>query len=141
FTEHDLIIPLGHDAFGGQQPLVDRRGNAAFEQNRQLRFSDAPQKREVLHVARADLNHVGILLYEIDAGRIERFRDDLQAERFARIREDLEAFLAQACKIIRRTARLECSTSEEPRAARLNRLRHREGLLTALARTWTRKRR
>ena len=79
---------------GGEQPLVDRRGDPALEQNGQLRLSRAPEQGKILHVARADLDHIGIFFHEIDTSFVERLGDNLQAEGVASFRENLETFFA-----------------------------------------------
>jgi hypothetical protein len=56
------------------------------------------QQREVLHVARADLNHVAVTFDEIDACFVECFRNDLQAVNFAHVGEYFESFFAEALK-------------------------------------------
>ena len=128
FTQDHLIISLRHDVFRREKPFIERRGHAALQQHRQLRTARAPQERKILHVTRADLNDVAIFFDEVDAGHIERFRHDLQPKFLANLRHDLEAFLAQAGKFVRRTARFEGAAAEKARAAALHRLGHGESL-------------
>ena len=59
-AEDDLEVLLGHDVLGGVQPLVDRAGHAALEHDRLLGAAGLLQQREVLHVAGADLEDVGV---------------------------------------------------------------------------------
>ena len=57
---HDVHVAAGEDVFGRKQPLFDRRRDAALQQDRCARVAELTQKREVLHVARADLEDVRI---------------------------------------------------------------------------------
>src|ERR1700682_1929013 len=82
----------------------------------------------------AHLDHVGVFFPKIDARRIERFRHNFQAEGCARLRQDLEAFFAQPCEIVRRTAWFKRAPTQETCTARLDRLCHSARLLTALDR-------
>ena len=54
-------VAVREDVFGRHQQLFDRGGDAAFEQHRVLAFAGGVQQGKVLHVARADLQHIGIL--------------------------------------------------------------------------------
>ena len=70
----------------------------------------------VFHVARADLQNVGVLG---DHRRVlfrEDFRHDGQAALCARAREHLQPFQAQPLKCIRRTARLEGAAAKDTRS-------------------------
>jgi hypothetical protein len=49
---------------------------------------DRLQQREVLHVAGADLQHVGVLGHHGDGGGVHDLGDDRQAGPLARLRQD-----------------------------------------------------
>ena len=68
------------DVLGGQQPLLDRRGQAALEQHRPAALPDRLEQHEVLHVAGADLEDVDVLLEDRDIGRVDDLADDRQAD-------------------------------------------------------------
>ena len=72
-AEDHLIVALGEDVFGAHQQVDDRRRHAALEQHRLLHPADGAQQGIVLHVARADLNAVGVFGDEIRALFVERF--------------------------------------------------------------------
>src|SRR5678816_4342276 len=99
-AQHDLAIPLGQDVFGAQQQVVDRRGHAALEQYWLVQATDRLEQRVVLHVARTDLDAVGILRHEIRARLIHRFGHDRQPGFAAGELEELEPLLAEALKRI-----------------------------------------
>src|SRR5262245_50924082 len=60
-AENDLTVAARQKVLGGKQPLFDRCGNASFEEHRFAHFSQFAQQIEVLHVARAHLQDVGML--------------------------------------------------------------------------------
>ena len=60
-AEHHVIIALAHDVLGGHQQFIESGGNAALEQHRFIGSAGKLEQSEVLHVAGADLNHVGVL--------------------------------------------------------------------------------
>src|SRR5262249_34694427 len=66
FAEDHIVIALSHDVLGCQQPFLERCSHSSLQQHRQPGSARALQKREVLHVASADLNYVALLLNEID---------------------------------------------------------------------------
>jgi hypothetical protein len=76
--KHDAPVAAGQDVFGRQQPLFDRRGNASLEQDGLALMTQLPEQRVVLHVPRADLEHVAVLLDQIDLADVHDFRDQLQ---------------------------------------------------------------
>jgi hypothetical protein len=54
------------------------------------------EEREVLHVARADLQHVRITRHQHDVARIHHLRDDRQPGLLAGLLEDLESVFLEA---------------------------------------------
>ena len=89
---------------------------AALEQHGPSHASELGEQREVLHVARADLQHVGVLGDEIDLPRVHHLGDDRQAGLGAHLGEDLERVGAQALERVRRRARLERAAAKHRRA-------------------------
>ena len=117
-AQHHVVVALGHDVLGRQQQLFERRRHAALQQHRLARAAGALEQREVLHVARADLDAVGVLLDELQRLVIDRFGDDRQVELFADARQDLQRLLAQSLERVRRGARLVRAAAEQLAAAR-----------------------
>ena len=56
-----------------------------------MRLADFLEQVEVLHVAGADLEHVGVLLDELDLPRVHDLGDDRHAVLVADVAEDLAA--------------------------------------------------
>ena len=76
FAQNDVVIAFRHNVFGRKQPFLQGRRHPTLEQHRQLRTPDPPKQRVVLHVARANLNHVGIFFDEIDSWFVQRLAND-----------------------------------------------------------------
>ena len=88
-AQDHVRVARGQDVLGGEQELLDGRGHAALEQHGLAHLAHAPEQREVLDVARADLEHVGVLGDELDALRLEHLGDHGQPGALARLGEVL----------------------------------------------------
>ncbi len=77
FAQHDRVVAFRHNVLGGEQPFVEHRRHATLEQDGEFRTAGASQERKVLHVARADLNHVGMFFDQIHTLFVESLSDDL----------------------------------------------------------------
>ena len=80
----------------------------------------ALQQREVLHVARADLDAVGVLVDELQRLVVDRLGDDREVELLAHPRQDLEPLLAESLEGVRRGARLVRAAAEQLPAGALD---------------------
>ena len=78
-AQDHVVIALAHDVFGGHQKFFERRRHAALQQHRFFRTPRAFQQREILHVARADLDHVRVLFDQVERFVVDRFGDDSQS--------------------------------------------------------------
>ena len=58
--------------------------------------ADLGQQRVVLHVARADLDHVGDLEHRLEVARVHQLGDDRQAGLLLRLGEQAQALVAEA---------------------------------------------
>ena len=76
FAQDHIVIAFSHDVFRCEQPFLERCSHAALQQHRQPGSARALQKREVLHVASADLNDVAALLNDVDMRFLGRFSYD-----------------------------------------------------------------
>ena len=90
------------------------------------------EQREVLHVARADLDHVGPFGHQFEGLVVDRFGDDAQPEAIADLGHDLERVEAEPLKSVGRGAGFVGASAEELRAGGGNLLGDGEGLLAAL---------
>ena len=71
--------------------FLDRRRQAALEQDRPPHASELGEQREVLHVARANLQHVGVLGDEVDLSRVHHLGHDRQSRLGAHLGEESSA--------------------------------------------------
>ena len=55
------VLPAVEQVLGGEQPLLHRRREAPLQQHRPAHLPQRAQEREVLHVPRADLEHVHVV--------------------------------------------------------------------------------
>src|ERR1700681_1111536 len=112
-TEHYVVVAFAEDIFGGHQEFVERGGHAAFEENWLFGASGALEQREILHVASADLDYVGILFDEVETFVVDGFGDDAESIVLADLREDFEAVFAETLKTVRGSARFVGAATEK----------------------------
>ena len=116
FAEHDVVVALGEDVFGGHQEFVERGGHAALQKNGLPGAASTLEKREVLHVARADLDDVGVFLDEIEGFVVDGLGDDAEAELLADLGEDFEAGETESLEGVGRSPGLVRASAEKARA-------------------------
>jgi hypothetical protein len=68
-AEDHLVVALAHHVLGGHQKLIQSGREAALDHHRLAQLAGALEQREVLHVARADLHHVGPFGHQVQASR------------------------------------------------------------------------
>src|ERR1700674_5450665 len=108
-----VVASLAHDVLGGHEKFFERRRDAALQEDRLAGASGELEQREILHVAGASLDDIGVLVDQVERFVIDGFGDDEQSEAFADFGHDLQTFFAQSLKRIRRSARLIGSAAEE----------------------------
>ncbi len=92
------------------------RAHPALEQHRLADRADGLQQREVLHVAGADLQHVGVGRDALDVWRVDDLGHHGQAGLGADAGQDLQAGLAEPLEGVRGGARLERAAAQQRRA-------------------------
>src|SRR5215472_3381176 len=75
-AKHHIVVALREDVFRGHQELIKRGGHTALEKNWLLCASGPLEEREILHIARANLDDVGVFLDKIERLVVDGFRDD-----------------------------------------------------------------
>ena len=95
-AQHHVRVALLEDVVGRHQQLVERGRQPALEQHRLAELAGDLEQRVVLHVARADLDHVGVLGDRVGVLGVEELGDDRQAGLRARLGEDLQGAGARA---------------------------------------------
>ena len=116
-AQNHFVIAAGENVFRRQQQFFDGRGNAALQQNRLADLAEFAQQIEVLHVARADLQNVGIRSEQRNLRLVHHLADHQQTAPVRRLAHHFEAFFAESLKAVRRAARLECAAANDARAA------------------------
>ena len=92
---HHRSIALAQHIFRREQPIFDCRGQAALEQDRLAGFADLAEQVEILHVAGADLEHVGVALDQLDLPGVHDFATDRHAQRIAAVSMPLQSLFTQ----------------------------------------------
>src|ERR1700731_3407670 len=133
-AEHYVVIAFAEDIFGGHQEFVERGRHTALEENWFFGAACALEQREILHVAGADLNHVGVFFDEVEAFVVDGFSDDAEAVVLADLRENFEAVFAEALKAVRGSARFVGAAAEKFYAGFLDAFGGGEALLFAFHR-------
>ena len=80
---------------------------------------------EVLHVARADLDHVGVFGHQLDAPRVHHLGHNRDTVAIAGLAQDLQPLFAHALISVGAGAGLECAAAEDVGPGRDNRFRDR----------------
>ena len=78
-AQDHVSVALVEHVLGGHQQLLERARQPALEQRRPARPADLGEQRVVLHVARADLEHVGDLEHRLQVAGVHQLGDDRQA--------------------------------------------------------------
>jgi hypothetical protein len=128
----DVEIAALGDVLGGHQPFLDRGVHPALDQHRFAGRSDRLEQREVLHVAGADLQHVGVAGDHVDVVRAHHLGDNRKPDLVAHIGKDLQPTLAQALEGVGRGARLERAAAQQRGAGGLGHPRRRMCLVRRL---------
>ena len=88
-TQHHLRIAMRHNVLRGHQQFLNGGTEAAFQKYGTAAFAQHFQQREVLHVARADLQNVRIPGDKIHIPVAHYFSDDGESGGFAGLGEQL----------------------------------------------------
>src|SRR5208337_4704626 len=79
FTEHKVAVVFGEDVLSGHEELIDSGRGSSLKKNRLSCLPQQGQQGEVLDIAGAHLEHVGILTDYFYVFRINNLGDDRQA--------------------------------------------------------------
>ena len=121
-AEDDIMISLRHDVFRTHQPFLDRRRHPALQKHRHMETADRFQKIEVLHISRADLDEVDLLLQEhADLVRTHELRHDGELLFSGRGDQHIEPLLAKSLERVGGRSRLERAAAQHRCAGCLHR--------------------
>src|SRR5215470_11410561 len=113
FAKHDVVIAFGQDVFGSHQEFVESSGHAALQQDWFFRAAGALEQGEILHVARADLNDIGVFFHEVERFVVDGLGDDAIAKFVAHLGQNFQARFAESLKTIRGGAWFVGAAAEE----------------------------
>src|SRR6478752_7270427 len=134
FAEDHVVIAFSHDVLRCEQPFLQGCSHSALQEHRHPGSARAFQKRKVLHVSSADLNHVAVFFDEIDMRFLDGFSHNLQAELFSNGCHNFPAFFAEALERVRRGSRFPNASAEKSRTALMYDLCYGERLVAAFDR-------
>ena len=100
-AQNYLIIALAHHVLGRHQKLFQGSREAALDEHRLPQLSGALQQGKVLHVARADLHHIGPFSHQVQSLVVDGLGDYAQPEALADLGHDAQRLHAQALKRVR----------------------------------------
>ena len=112
-AQQHVGVALLEDVLRRHQQLLERRGQAALDQHRLAGAADLGEQRVVLHVARADLDHVGDGDDGLDVPRVHQLGDDRQAGLLLGLGEQPQALLSEALEGVGRGAGLVGAAAEQ----------------------------
>ena len=112
-AEDELRVSSRQDVLRGEEPLLNRPREATLQHHGHARSSNRIEEREVLHVASANLEHVGELGDHVNLRWLHHLRDDGETGALPRLREEAEAVKAEPLEGVWRGAWLECAAAEE----------------------------
>ncbi len=111
-AQHDLRVAFGEDILGGHEQFFDGGHHTAFEQHGGARLAGGVEQVVVLHVARADLDHVGVFGDEGHLLGRHGLGDHGQAGGFAGLGQQRQPLFAHALKAVGRGAGLERAAAQ-----------------------------
>src|SRR4051794_5343019 len=133
-AQHHLLVALLEDVLRRHQEVLERGRQAALQEHRDVRAPHLGQEREVRHVARAELDHVGDLDDCLEIAHVHQLGHDRHAGDFLGLLQEAQALDAETLERVRRGARLVRAAAQELRARVLHRVRRVEQHLARLDR-------
>src|SRR2546429_375493 len=128
-AQHHVVVALGEEVLRGHEKFIEGGGHAALEKNGLLGAAGALEEREILHVARANLDDVGVFFDELERFVVDSFGDDAETMLGAHFRENLGAVFAESLKAVRGSTRFVSAAAKQPRARLFDALGNRKTLL------------
>ncbi len=116
-----------------------RRGHAAFQHDRFARSPCAPQESKILHVARADLDAVGVIFDQIECLDVDGFGDDAEPGGLASFGQQLQSLFGESLKRVGRSSRLVGAAAQQLGSRGFDDARRFKNLLAAFDRTRARR--
>ncbi len=99
-AEDHLVVALAHHILGGHQEFFHGRAHAALDKHRLAQLPGFLEERKILHIAGADLDHIGPSSHQVKRFGVERLGDDGQPKSLPDLSHNLQGFKTQALKSI-----------------------------------------
>src|SRR5262249_6187450 len=112
-AQHYLVIAFRQDIFRRHDEVPDGRAHAALEQHRTVGLTDFAQQIKILHIAGADLEHIGVTADQLDLARVHDLRDHGHGVFVARVAKNSEALFPQSLETIWTSAGLEGAATKD----------------------------
>ncbi|MNK71396.1 hypothetical protein D3C87_908460 [compost metagenome] len=131
-----MRVALVEDVLGGHEPLLEGSSGAALEHDGFGEAADLLEQREVLHVAGAELEDVGVVSAQLHVLRVHDLGNDGHLQGLAGLREKLEPLFSESLEGIGASPGLEGAATEDRRPGILDGLGGLEELLAGFDRAW-----
>ena len=120
-AQHNVGVAFGHDVLGAHHQFLQRVGQPALEQHRRLQAAHGLQQLKVLHVARADLDHIHPGVHkQRDMLVVHQLGHDGLARRGAGGLQQFQPLGPQALETVGAGARLERAAAQNAGPGRLH---------------------
>src|SRR5262245_52072697 len=107
---------MRHDVFRREQEFFDGRRKSALQHDRLRDIAKLLEEREILHIARSDLQNVSVFRHQFDVLRVENLGDDFQTCALAGLGKELQPFYGESLEVIGRSAWLVGAAAKNPGA-------------------------
>ena len=120
-AEYDVRVSFSHDVLGAHDKFFQGAGQPALEQHRHIQFADRFEQLKVLHIARADLDHIDPgFQKKRDVGGVHQFGHNWLAGHSPGFLQQRKPFGTQPLKAVRACARLERTAAQNRSAGGLH---------------------
>src|SRR5208283_6068411 len=112
FAEDHARVVVAQYVFRSVKELLYGAHEAAFQKYWFVGFAHSVEQCKILHIPRADLQHVRVLGHQRDLFRSRDFRYYCKARHVPGLRQELQAFFSHALEAVRGGPGLESASSE-----------------------------
>src|ERR1700676_3934278 len=138
FAQNHLVVAFRKNVLSRHEKLFERGRHTALQQDRLARASGPAQEREVLYVARADLDAVSEFFHQVECFNIDGLGYDAKSSFVAGVGKVSQTLFAQALKSIWRGAGFISSAPQQVCAGGLDGASGSQNLFAALHRAGAR---
>src|ERR1700733_1630101 len=99
-TKQDIKVPFTQDILCAHQKIFNRSRHSALQHHRKLGSADLTEEREVLHIARSNLEAISVFTDQLQIFGIHHLRDNGQTRFATRFGQQLKTGLAQTLETV-----------------------------------------